>query len=511
MRNGSRDAATQPPNIEGIQAVLERDLPDGRWLATLRVLRPTGVADLGQIMNATDLSRGKLATFLGHAHELAEDGILSEVPFAVTRPGRRGRPSTVYRLGDVGAALLRANGHDDAHACGLTTETQIAHARGVLDVRLAAQAEGLTVATERELGYSDDGEQRVLRPDNLITLPDGTQALFEVEQKADLTLLRRVRESVRHKCSFFTSPQADDVSRHVRVLIDLPHGKPWDQTMRTWERATAIAAEDYGGHLPFHIAAIPMLDFLEDPDWAEPPDGRRWESLFDPAQTSAFEPTSDNETALVKSERKPRSANIPTALKRRSARDDYLIMEAFWFHLCQEGRDLMYTNQHPSAHPAFFSTMGVIYAASHPPDATPWERALHPHASLYLLQQYLRMHPRLRQALSKGITRGQHSIKWSTPAITHRMQIVIDDFLRYHGLRSGGAIRVHVLGPWERDDGRGNFGVRVRIEPEVLMGTDDGVVPTREEAQFAGDSLAWVLNALFAYASDIGIKRARFW
>jgi hypothetical protein len=155
--------------------------------------------------------------------------------------------------------------------------------------------------------------------------------------------------------------------------------------------------------------------------------------------------------------------------------------------------------------------MGVIYAASHPPDATPWERALHPHASLYLLQQYLRMHPRLRQALSKGITRGQHSIKWSTPAITHRMQIVIDDFLRYHGLRSGGAIKVHVIGPWNQDGGRGSFGVRVNIEPEVLMGEGSGIVPTREEAAFAGDALAWVLNALFAYASDIGLKRARFW
>ena len=498
-------------SIQDIQAALETAYDDERWLAVLKVSRHTGVADATQLREATGLSRGQLDRLLEQFEDVAPQVLLTEVSFPVSRPGKRGRPSAVYRLGKAGAALLRANGYDNARACGLNTETQIGHARAVLDVRLAAQADGLTVATERELAYTDAGKARVLRPDNLVTLSDGTRALFEVEQNANLSLLRRVRESVRHKLAFFAAPEAEGVSSHVRVLIDLPHGKTWDRTVAVWEQATAIAAEEHGGHLPFHIAAIPLLDFLERPDWAEPPDEPRWESLFDPAQTAAFEPTSDDQKALVKKEQKLRQANIPVELKRRSARDDYLIMEAYWYHLCQEGRDLMFTHERPLAHQAFFDTMNVIYVASHPPDASPWERALHPHASLYLLHCYLEMHPRLRQALSKAVARGSSSTRWSASLVTHRAQVVIDTFLRYHGLCSGDALNAYPVGPWQRGGDRGDFGIVVDIEPQALMGAGDGVVPTREDVAFAERALAWVLFALFAYAEDIDVKRARFW
>jgi hypothetical protein len=499
------------PRTDEVQTALEETFDDDRWLAALKVLYPTGVADVGQLLAATGLSRSKLDTFLKHADQLAGDGLLSEVPFAVARPGKRGRPSTVYRLGEVGAALLRAHGYDDAHACGLTTETELGHARGVLDVRLAAEEAGLAVITERELAYSADGEQRVLRPDNLVTLPDGPRALFEVEQQARLRLLRRVRNSVRRKVAFFSSPQAADISPYVRVLIDLPYGETWDQTVAVWERAVAIVAEEHGGSLPFEIGAIPLLDFLEEPDWAEPPGRERWEPLFDPAQTSTFEPEPDQPEQPDQQKQSLVKAQVPPGLRRLSAQDDYLVIESFWAYLQREGRDLLHTEERPEAHPAFFETMSVIHAASHPPDATPWERALHPHASLYLLQQYLEMHPPLRKALSKAVTRGQHSIKWSTPAITHRMQVVVDTFLRYHGLRSGGSIRVYILGPWRRNARRGDFSVGVSIEPEVLMGRADGVVPSREETEAAEEALTWVLDALFAYAHEIGIKHARFW
>jgi hypothetical protein len=504
--------------LEDVEAALEAAYDDERGLDVLITAHYTGVADATQLRKASGLSRGQLNRLQKKFEDMAPGGLLKKVDFAVARPGKRGRPSTVYRLGEVGAALLRSHGYDEAHACGLTTETQIAHARGVLDVRLAAEEAHLAVETERELGYTEEGEERVLRPDNLITLPDGTRALFEVEQKADLSLLRRVRESVRHKAAFFTSSAGVAVSPYVRVLIDLPYGEAWERTVAAWERATAIVAEECGGRLPFEIGAIPLLDFLEEPDWTEPPDKERWESLFDPAQTSAFEPEQDQQKrrgdgkALTKQkEQKPRRADIPAGLKRRSAYDDYLVMEAFWNHLRRAGRELMHSYERPAGHPAFFETMGVIYAASHPPDATPWERALHPHASIYLLQQYLRIHPRLRKALSKAITRGQYSIKWSTPAITHRIQVVVDTFLRYHGLRSGGSITIHILGPWQRDDGRGDFGVAVSIEREVLMGEDDGVVPTHEETEAAEEALTWVLTALFAYSHDIGVKHAKFW
>ncbi|OQY18268.1 MAG: hypothetical protein B6I35_13340 [Anaerolineaceae bacterium 4572_32.2] len=492
-----------------IQQALEETFDDARWLAVLRRLQFTGVADRGQILALPGLTRDKFSTLLDSCEMLAPGGILTVAPIDVHQPGVPGRPPTVYKLGKLGAALLRANGHPAAHVCGLTTETQIAHARAVLDVRLAATETGLVVQTEKTLPYTANGEERVLRPDNLITLPGGARALFEVEQSADLTLLRRIRDTVRRKATFFRAPEAVTVSSTVRVLIDLPHGRTWDETVSTWERATAIVAEEQSGDLGFRIVAAPLRTFLKRPDWGEPPDDARWESLFDPAQTTSFEPSPSNqkqERAVTK-----KQSQLPRALRRLSARDDLLIMRAFWQDLHERGPDLMYAHDRPPADPVFFDVMGIIYAASHPPDASSWERALHSHVSLYLLRSYLQMHQCLRQALSKAVARGNSSMRWSTPAITHRMQVVADTFLRYHGLRSGGALRVHILGPWGRDDGRGDFGIRVHIEPEALMGEEDGVVPTREEVAFAEQALSWVLFALFAYAGDIGVKHAHFW
>jgi hypothetical protein len=53
-------------------------------------------------------------------------------------------------------------------------------------------------------GGKAEGDNRpVLRPDNVVTLPGGVQALYEVEQEADLSLLWRVVESLRRKAAFF--------------------------------------------------------------------------------------------------------------------------------------------------------------------------------------------------------------------------------------------------------------------------------------------------------------------
>ena len=85
----------------------------------------------------------------------------------------------------------------------------------------------------------------------------------------------------------------------------------------------------------------------------------------------------------------------------------------------------------------------------------------------------------MREALSKSITRDSSSLCWSTPTITHRIQIVADVFLQYHGFRSGGSLRVILVNPWQHNDRCGDFDIRVRLDPEVLVGTGDGIVPSR--------------------------------
>ena len=102
-------------------------------------------------------------------------------------------------------------------------------------------------------------------------------------------------------------------------------------------------------------------------------------------------------------------------------------------------------------------------------------------------------------------------MRWNVTTILHRMQGVIREFLRYHGYEVGRWLMAVPESSWERGEGPQDFGVRVRMHPEVLMGEGDGVVPGQEAVARAEEALAWVLWALFAYAEEIGLKPPPFW
>jgi hypothetical protein len=513
--SASQGTGQTKTDIAALQAVFDELFPDHRLSAVLELLSHTGVADQGQILTDTGLTRHQFSKLCDHCRRLAGDEIFFRAPIDVPRPGSRGRPRAVYVLGGIGAALLRANGYLDAHPCGLTDAKSIAHARAVLDVRLSGQTAGLHVQTERELPYTNaEGMQAALRPDNLVTYPDGTRVIFELEQDADITLLRRIVASLRNKSSFFLSAAAATVSSTVRVLVNLTHGPAWDKTVAVWERAAAIVAEEHnGGDLPFHILALPLPEFLAAPDWFEPPDPTRWESLFDPAQTAAFGPTvpsKRHDKSKGKAVAPMRTARLPQKLENRSHADDRRILQAYWQHLLEHGPELAYAGA-LRLDPAFFEVMQVIHVASYPLDASPIQQATYPYASIYLLRTYLQMHPRLREALSKAIARGSGTVRWSVATIQHRIQVVIQRFLRYHGGQVSRTLQAIPVPAWNRDDSCQDFGVMVRLHPELLMGESDEVVPGREEVEAAEKALAWVLWALFAYGEDLGLRQAVFW
>jgi hypothetical protein len=267
-------------DVEGLRKALEAAFPDGRWLRLLEVFLPTGVADYGQMQRVTGLSRKQMDDLLERLAQLGGGGIVRPYSFAVPRPGVRGRPAAVYGLGEAGAALLRAAGHRDAAACGYEEVREVAHARAVLDVRLAAEAAGLVVRTEAELvagGKAEGGHRPVLRPDNVVTLPGGVQALYEVEQDADLSLLRRVVESLRRKAAFFGCG-GGKVSPVVRVVYAVVPER-LERTVGVWEQGLGLVVEEVGGPLPFRLVGMTLGEFLERPDWSEPPDEGRWRGI----------------------------------------------------------------------------------------------------------------------------------------------------------------------------------------------------------------------------------------
>ncbi|MCP4542288.1 MAG: hypothetical protein GY832_34635 [Chloroflexi bacterium] len=493
---------------ESIQHVLENEFPDGRWLRALQLFLSTGIADVRQIRRASGLSRDQVNRLLARFEKLAPSSLLVRVPFNVPRPGVRGRSPVVYRLGPLGAAILRANGHPDTRPCKLENSTAIAHAQATLDVRLGALDAGLSVHTERALYYAND---QSLRPDNLVTLSSGALAVFEIEQVAEWPHLRRITSSVRNKVAFFRSKIGRKHSPLVRVIFNLPRGREWSRTVKVWERATATVAEENGGQLPFQLWATPLTTFLKQPDWNEPPDRQHWESLFDPSTIPGFDPTGTTVPQRSKKhKRAPRATRLPAQLQRHSARDDRLILNAFW-QVFQEQAPLL-TGDLPRPDPIFFDVMRIIYTPSHDLHADLLTQAALPHASLYLLRRYLDMHPTLKDALNKAIERSSRTIKWSLPTIFHRIQTVITAFLRYHGWRPDGPLLAYpLLSGWENDR-RQSYGITVRIRhPELLMKPGDTIVPDREAIQQAEESLTWVLLSLFVYSDDLGLKRATFW
>ncbi len=485
--------------------------PLAQWLPVLETLLPTGVADTQQLQQASGLSRDQVNRLVRRFNALAPDAILTRVQESIPRPGRRGGSPIIYKLGEVGAALLQENGYPDAHACGLEKSTPIAHARSVLDVRLAALAAGLSVQTEKELPY---GEDLAFRPDNLVTLADGVPALFEIEQDADMSLLRRVRDSLRRKVAFFESDAGKTVSPIIRVLINLPLSPLWDTTVSVWERAAAIVADEHDGQLPFKIIALPLLTFLETPDWSTMP-GARWESLFDPAQTKHFgrqskkisTPASQStDLATIDASATQEDETLPEPLRRRTASDDRRVMEAYYQHVIEQGPALAYNDEQPRPDRAFFEVMRVIYAASYPEDATPWQLAHHPYASLYLLGKYLALHPALRVALKKAIERYANRMTWNPTMVMHKMQNVINEFLRYHGFANHGGLRACPTSNYNRSELAGDFKVAVCLEPEMLLDHKEKGYFARNITQPAERALAWVLWALFAHSPEVGLK-----
>jgi len=333
-------------------------------------------------------------------------------------------------------------------------------------------------------------------PDNLVTLKDGTAAIFEVEQWADTSILRRIVESLKHKENFFRS-RPEGVSPTVRVLFNLRKGAKWDRTVQVWEQGVELVVRHRGEDLSFRLAAMPLEEFLEDPDWGEPPDAARWEPMSNPMERRA-------EAAVVA------RPELPAPLARISSEEDRIVLEAYQQYLQDAfpgGEDAL-----PLPSPYFFEVMKVIYAASNPPlsyTGFPKERNVFPYASVYLLRKYLEMHQDLRDALSKEMVRGANTVRWTPAVIMHRMQVVIDTFMEYHGWRLGWGLHAYPTMPDVHGEDA-SFGVWVRIRPEVLA-EDEEALPDDLEVHHAEQALAWVLTALFRYAGRLGLKRPQFW
>jgi len=494
------------------QALLARGDAEGRWLRLLEALLPVGVADMNQLQAATGFSRDQINRLLEKCRRAGAAGpaVLTRVADKVERPWLGGRGAHIYRLGELGAALLRAAGHQTARPCGLKETVALAHALAVLEVRLAAQAAGRTVETETEVR---NAAGQVLRPDNLVLAAEGPAQMFEVEQTARPELLRRIVEGIRRRARFFADPAERPISPTVRVLWALPRGAGWERSVRVWEKAVAAVAAELGGTLPMRLVALPLDEFLAQPDWGEPPEPGRWLDLQaapSAADGPAAEPT-DNGSAADETAGAT-AGRAPVELLRYTPHESRLVLEALWEFFLENARTTARGGATGPAAAEFFRTMNLIYQAGHGPQLPLAARAEPPRASWFLLAEYLKMHPSLRAALLRELERSGGMV-WNASTMRLRLQAVANVFLGYHGWRTADDAPLWVCAELAELGTRTmeplSYHVQVR-EPALLVDPAEGEQPTRREVAQAEQALAWVLRTVALEGERVGLRRPAF-
>jgi hypothetical protein len=450
----------------------------------LEAFLPTGLADIVQVAQATNLTRDRANRALEH---MVSAKLIAQYP-ALQRPDQRGKPSAFYLLTTDGAEVLQGLGHHKATACNLNGETQMLHGLAMTDMHIAAHKAGIEIATDRELDFNS----RNLRPDHLVTLSDRNKLIFEVEQVAGKDSLRRVVKSLQNKQDFFSSKTHPDILPEVRMILQVQRGAKWDKTINTWVTALGVVAERSGGNLAFRLFVIPRREFLDAPDWEET---RKllWREI-----TPMQQRVQPMEIQAVQT----------SQLMYGSQRENHVVLMAVYQELIE---NLKTSELYPVANAEFFEIMRLIYSGSYNDGLSPLEQAVLPHASIYLLGTYLKMRE-LVVHLNKTMHSGKGSMRWNPTTIMHRMQSVVHTFLWHHGWRSDGALYVYTtVSDWQSHSIH-QFQVRVQIRSaEIMMADGDLVVPTRDEVKRTEEALAWVLQALFVYGPELGLGKVEFW
>lgn len=491
---------TEDTQLLAVKELLDHSDPNQVWLRILETFLPSGIADMIQIQRFTGLDRETVRRTMKKFEKSGEGlhPILKELNMTSFRAGAPGRSPQIYQLLETGAGLLRLAGKQFVRPSKLEDPDAINHAVLMLDIFMEARRAGYAVICDKPIPY---GDNRSIRPDNLVQLSENS-IVFESEQTASPKNIHRIIESLENKTAFFLERRQRQISPDIRMVVNAAQGAEYEKTIRIWRQAYAIVSQKR--KLPFRLFAIPHLKFLNTPDFQEPLISGEWEEISKPGLVNG------NQNKSMGNVEKHGIVPMPKPLiQQSSSDDDRLILLALW-QLFNETAGTSW-GEIPKPDPRFLELMQIIYLASHGYNNSIMDRASVPWASLYLLRHYLMMHPDLLEMLQKNMQRGGTSLRWNPTTILHRMQVVIDAFMAYHGWNSRGVLHAFSTIANYIDEFK-TFGVKVQISnSEVLMVTPDGIIPGKNETDLAEESLAWVLFALFAYSPYLKIPAPAFW
>jgi hypothetical protein len=466
-------------NPSEIITALNQSMTDNAWRRVLEMFVPTHLADGIQIQEYAGIDREKLRRTLNKVFTITAGmpPILHALDHSISRPGVRGRGRRIYLLGETGAMLLIELGYEGVHACNLHNDTAIAHALAMLDIHKTAEQMQVTIQTDRELNFGN----QVIRPDHMVKLPNGQMILYEIEQFASHETGRRVRESIFHKRSFFTSMEAKNFLPEVRMILNLQPGtREWESTVRWWKNiCTESGAEE---KLGFRLLVISFSEFLIQPEWDVQTSGRWTDVTVAPAKTH-----SQNIVTVDSIVEEPYNSDD-------TGNDDCVVVAA-------AGQVFNEKNGESLPNPDFglFNLACAIYVGSHS-ESHYWKDAAIPYTSIHMLKTLLEKRHGLLIDLNTLMEHGRRGE--SGGMVVFHMQSVIDCFLSHYHWESEGVLTAKaVANPWGESPPF-TISVKAMVDPS----------PTDiwKHSSEIDRGLGWVLRALFKYSKLIGLNEPKF-
>lgn len=476
--------------IQVLDQSLGERLPNAPWQEMLEICAVTGVANSLQLQGHLDISRKQLLRILRIFKEASVGlpPLINVLDVSIPRPTTRGRPPNVYQFGESGAAILNLWNAPNARASGLEDPHAIAHALAMLHIHLAALQANKDILTDKPLHFGDD---RRLRVDHRVQLPDKRWLFYEVEQDAAPKRLTRIREALTNRWDFFASPASDQTVPQVRTLFNLRRGRVYERSVKIWEQALGMLKMERGTDVPFTLLGMPIPDFLEQPEW-QAELSERWDDLRPLSPAEKLQSSNPDESKTHQAD--------PDRLK-----DDWRYLENLLGELQIDPPEDALT-----AIPlSFFYIVDTIYEAakiSRFQEYTLNRRP--PLTAIALIRAYLERHPELKARLKQLMKIGKRRAWWRDQKVMQHMQRIIDAFLDYHGWYNRMVIWVDASVVSGGSDPMFPYRVQARLTPGLPEYLQSQGVQLQTDPS---DALAWVLWALFAYGKRLGLGKPSYW
>jgi hypothetical protein len=410
---------------------------------------------------------------------------------AINLQGQRGRPQRVFLLTTEGGAVLKAMLPDTSPTVSqISSEVELAHALMEMEVHTLACIAKLRSETEKVLPFED---RRYIRADVLV---EG-QIIFEMEQSARPGDIPRLHEKLEQYRQFFQSEQSAGIAKDLRFLFNLAADD--QRTIQHWALALK-EMELQHGKLPFSLYWMPVLAFIQNPEW---------DSLdsFNLLEAAAEQPVAQT-SAAASLALAPGSGRelLPAFLRDYRQSVDFQHLSIILQALSTQIQEEYETSAFPYVgRGAFFDLMRTIYQVSHYKDGPVMKQAALPVLSLILLYRYLNMHQNLR--LLEIMRHSRDEVRKSQ---NRGINLYRDaycrmcwEFLRYHGFGRNGPLQLVVYIPHLGSEDS-EVSVAIKISDRDLVIGMDGVYAWGD-LELSEKALAWVLSAFWIYGEELDL------